>query len=100
LAAIAANDDDDEDGNEGSGGDADRGPYEYELWLSADLYTDKHTQWYYFMVSNTRPGVTYRFNIVNFIKVCLRNLSRVVHINAHLFREGAWVQEPLNLKLW
>jgi len=46
-----------------------RGQYEYELWLRTDLYTEKHTQWYYFRVSNTQPNVTYRFTIVNFIKV-------------------------------
>jgi len=51
--------------------DADRGQHEYELWLRTDLYTEKHTQWYYFMVSNTRPRVNYRFTIVNFIKVRL-----------------------------
>jgi len=49
----------------------DRGPYEYELWLRTDLYTEKHTQWYYFMVTNTQPNITYRFTIVNFMKVCI-----------------------------
>ncbi|KAK3593957.1 hypothetical protein CHS0354_040690 [Potamilus streckersoni] len=44
------------------------GDYDYELWLRYDLYTKKHTQWFYFAVSNTRPNVTYRFSIVNFIK--------------------------------
>ncbi|XP_072374866.1 cytosolic carboxypeptidase 2 [Scyliorhinus torazame] len=44
------------------------GSYEYELTLRTDLYTDKHTQWYYFRVQNTRPGVTYRFTIVNLMK--------------------------------
>ncbi|XP_041052604.1 cytosolic carboxypeptidase 2 [Carcharodon carcharias] len=44
------------------------GNYEYELTLRTDLYTDKHTQWYYFRVQNTRPGVTYRFTIVNLMK--------------------------------
>ncbi|XP_067902002.1 cytosolic carboxypeptidase 2 isoform X3 [Heterodontus francisci] len=44
------------------------GIYEYELTLRTDLYTDKHTQWYYFRVQNTRPEVTYRFTIVNLMK--------------------------------
>uniref|UniRef100_UPI00398F77BA cytosolic carboxypeptidase 2 n=1 Tax=Pristiophorus japonicus TaxID=55135 RepID=UPI00398F77BA len=44
------------------------GIYEYELTLRTDLYTDKHTQWYYFRVQNTRPGVNYRFTIVNLMK--------------------------------
>ena len=44
------------------------GPYEYELSLRYDLYTEKHTQWFYFQVSNAKPGATYRFTIVNLIK--------------------------------
>lgn len=46
-----------------------RGEHEYELWLRNDLYTNKHTQWYYFRVKNTRANVTYRFTIVNTMKV-------------------------------
>uniref|UniRef100_H2ZTE2 AGBL carboxypeptidase 3 n=1 Tax=Latimeria chalumnae TaxID=7897 RepID=H2ZTE2_LATCH len=44
------------------------GEYEYELTLRTDLYTEKHTQWYYFRVSNTQAGVPYRFTIVNLTK--------------------------------
>ncbi|XP_049980263.1 cytosolic carboxypeptidase 2 isoform X1 [Alexandromys fortis] len=44
------------------------GVYEYELTLRTDLYTDKHTQWFYFRVQNTRKDVTYRFTIVNLLK--------------------------------
>ncbi|XP_051040214.1 cytosolic carboxypeptidase 2 isoform X3 [Phodopus roborovskii] len=44
------------------------GIYEYELTLRTDLYTDKHTQWFYFRVQNTRKDVTYRFTIVNLLK--------------------------------
>ncbi|XP_074985302.1 cytosolic carboxypeptidase 2 isoform X2 [Caretta caretta] len=44
------------------------GPYEYELTLRMDLYTNKHTQWFYFQVRNTRKGITYRFSIVNLMK--------------------------------
>ncbi|XP_039393693.1 cytosolic carboxypeptidase 2 isoform X9 [Mauremys reevesii] len=44
------------------------GPYEYELTLRVDLYTSKHTQWFYFRVRNTRKGITYRFSIVNLMK--------------------------------
>ncbi|XP_076426009.1 cytosolic carboxypeptidase 2 isoform X22 [Peromyscus maniculatus bairdii] len=44
------------------------GAYEYELTLRTDLYTDKHTQWFYFRVQNTRKEVTYRFTIVNLLK--------------------------------
>lgn len=45
------------------------GDNDYELWLRFDLYTSKHTQWYYFMVQNARPGIQYRFTIMNFTKV-------------------------------
>ncbi|XP_054632653.1 cytosolic carboxypeptidase 2 [Dunckerocampus dactyliophorus] len=44
------------------------GPFNYELTLRTDLYTNKHTQWFYFRVRNMKPGVTYRFTIVNFTK--------------------------------
>uniref|UniRef100_A0A8D0G665 Cytosolic carboxypeptidase 2 n=1 Tax=Sphenodon punctatus TaxID=8508 RepID=A0A8D0G665_SPHPU len=44
------------------------GEYEYELTLRTDLYTSKHTQWFYFRVQNTRKAVTYRFTIVNLMK--------------------------------
>uniref|UniRef100_A0A1I8HWY9 Zinc carboxypeptidase n=1 Tax=Macrostomum lignano TaxID=282301 RepID=A0A1I8HWY9_9PLAT len=50
------------------------GPRDYELWLRTDLYTSKHTQWFYFRVSNTEPGQAYRFTLVNFYKV--RQLDR------------------------
>ncbi|XP_076028748.1 uncharacterized protein LOC143017765 isoform X1 [Oratosquilla oratoria] len=40
----------------------------YELHLRADLYTSRHTQWFYFAVSNTRKDITYRLSIVNLSK--------------------------------
>ncbi|KYN37082.1 Cytosolic carboxypeptidase NnaD [Trachymyrmex septentrionalis] len=40
----------------------------YQLYLRRDLYTQRHTQWYYFRVSNTRSRLTYRFSIVNMCK--------------------------------
>ncbi|KFU90656.1 Cytosolic carboxypeptidase 3, partial [Chaetura pelagica] len=42
--------------------------FEYQLTLRTDLYTSRHTQWYYFQVSNMQAGVPYRFTIVNFSK--------------------------------
>ena len=54
---------------------SNRGEHDYELWLRFDLYTNKHTQWYYFMVQNARPGVYYRFTIMNFMKVRLGKTS-------------------------
>ncbi|NXO32691.1 CBPC2 carboxypeptidase, partial [Cisticola juncidis] len=44
------------------------GPYEYVLMLRPDLYTAKHTQWFYFRVQNTRQGPLYRFTIANMAK--------------------------------
>lgn len=35
-------------------------PVYYELYLRPDLYTNKHTQWFYFRVTNTRKDVPYR----------------------------------------
>lgn len=42
--------------------------YEYDLILKPDYKTKGNTQWYYFRVSNTRTGRTYRFNIINLLK--------------------------------
>ncbi|KAK1789809.1 hypothetical protein P4O66_015693 [Electrophorus voltai] len=44
------------------------GLYDYELTLRNDMYTTKHTQWFYFCVSNMKAGVTYRFTIINLMK--------------------------------
>ncbi|XP_040894106.1 cytosolic carboxypeptidase 2 [Toxotes jaculatrix] len=44
------------------------GVYEYELTLRTDMYTTKHTQWFYFRVRNMKAGVTYRFTIINLMK--------------------------------
>ena len=32
------------------------------------MYTNKHTQWFYFQIKNAKPNVTYRFTICNFLK--------------------------------
>lgn len=44
------------------------GQFEYELVLKTDLYTNRHTQWYFFRVENVVPGITYKFRIVNLLK--------------------------------
>ncbi|XP_028264061.1 cytosolic carboxypeptidase 2 [Parambassis ranga] len=44
------------------------GVYEYELTLRTDMYTEKHTQWFYFRVRNMKAGATYRFTIINLMK--------------------------------
>ncbi|GAB0093380.1 Nna1 [Sergentomyia squamirostris] len=40
----------------------------YELYLRSDMYTNRHTQWFYFRVMNTRKKINYRFSIVNLVK--------------------------------
>lgn len=40
----------------------------YQLYARPDLYTKKHTQWFYFMVENMRKNFVYRFSIVNLCK--------------------------------
>ncbi|XP_076162473.1 cytosolic carboxypeptidase 2 [Ptiloglossa arizonensis] len=40
----------------------------YQLYLRKDLYTQRHTQWFYFRISNTRSRTTYRISIVNLCK--------------------------------
>ncbi|XP_045763673.1 cytosolic carboxypeptidase Nna1-like [Maniola jurtina] len=40
----------------------------YELHLRTDLYTNRHMQWFYFKVSNTKKQMMYRFSIVNLSK--------------------------------
>ncbi|GLH14523.1 Cytosolic carboxypeptidase Nna1, partial [Gryllus bimaculatus] len=40
----------------------------YELYLRTDLYTNRHMQWFYFRVENTRSHLQYRFSIVNLSK--------------------------------
>jgi len=42
--------------------------YEYELTLRPDLYTNKHTQWYFFRVENMKKDRKYRFTITNLMK--------------------------------
>ncbi|XP_078419519.1 cytosolic carboxypeptidase 2-like [Cetorhinus maximus] len=44
------------------------GEHEYNLILRTDLYTAKHTQWYYFQVQNMQEAVEYRFTIINLMK--------------------------------
>jgi hypothetical protein len=45
-----------------------RSDTEYDLYLRYDLYTNKHTQWFYFQIKKAKPDVEYRFTICNFLK--------------------------------
>lgn len=41
---------------------------EYNIWMAPDLYSSKHTQWFYFRVRGMVAGETYKFHVVNFQK--------------------------------
>ena len=43
-------------------------PTHYRLELSNDINTNAHTQWFLFRVTGMRPGVQYRFDVVNLEK--------------------------------
>ncbi|XP_077142794.1 cytosolic carboxypeptidase 2 isoform X3 [Ranitomeya variabilis] len=80
------------------------GAYEYELTLRTDLYTSKHTQWFYFQVKKTRRGIPYRFTITNLMKrnslynAGMKPLMYSEH-NAALRREG-WRREGADIKYY
>ncbi|XP_037087908.1 cytosolic carboxypeptidase 2-like [Pollicipes pollicipes] len=40
----------------------------YQLRMRNDLFTERHTQWFYFRVTNMRAGVLYRFSVTNFAR--------------------------------
>jgi hypothetical protein len=41
---------------------------EYELLIHPDIKNGAYRQWFYFEVRNGRPGITYRFSLVNLAK--------------------------------
>ncbi|XP_067406857.1 cytosolic carboxypeptidase 2 [Emydura macquarii macquarii] len=80
------------------------GPFEYELTLRTDLYTSKHTQWFYFRVQNTRKGVTYRFTIVNLMKpkslYCL-GMKPLLYSQKEAQTHGVgWQREGANIRYY
>lgn len=54
-------------------------PVYYELYLRPDLYTNKHTQWFYFRVTNTRKDVPYR------LVHCLPNYLSILTLCEYLY---------------
>ncbi|CAB1120211.1 unnamed protein product [Ectocarpus sp. CCAP 1310/34] len=44
------------------------GESEYNLQLAFDINTDRHTQWFYFRMSNIRRGRPYKLNMQNLMK--------------------------------
>ncbi|KAJ8248917.1 hypothetical protein GJAV_G00229170 [Gymnothorax javanicus] len=68
------------------------GLHDYELTLRTDLYTSKHTQWFYFRVRNMKAGPTYRFTIINLLKPSsLYSLG----MKPLLYSEGAAVSQGI-----
>lgn len=41
---------------------------EYNLQLAFDINTDRHTQWFYFRLSNLRRDRLYKLNMQNLMK--------------------------------
>ncbi|XP_041443827.1 cytosolic carboxypeptidase 2 isoform X2 [Xenopus laevis] len=80
------------------------GEYDYHLTLRTDLYTDRHTQWFYFRVRNTRAGVHYRFTIVNLRKpssLYSRGMRPLVYSEAEAKKLGVgWHRTGENIKYY
>lgn len=75
--------------------------FEYDLILKPDYNTRGNTQWFYFSVSNTRIGVSYKMNIVNMAKPdSLYNYGMKPCVyskkEAELFKRG-WRREGLDI---
>jgi hypothetical protein len=45
-----------------------RKDFEYDLFMRTDYGTSGFTQWFYYRISNTRKGQSYKFNILNMLK--------------------------------
>ncbi|KAM5260097.1 cytosolic carboxypeptidase 1 isoform 5-T7 [Hipposideros larvatus] len=66
---------------------------EYDLILNSDINSNHYHQWFYFEVSGMRPGVAYRFNIIN----CEKSNSQFNYGMQPLMYS---VQEALNSRPW
>ena len=81
-----------------------RGVHDYELTLRHDLYTTKHTQWFYFRVQNMKAGVTYRFSIINLLKPSSLYSAgmRPLLYSEHAAREQGqgWTRTGANIKYY
>ncbi|CAG5096104.1 Oidioi.mRNA.OKI2018_I69.XSR.g14474.t1.cds [Oikopleura dioica] len=80
------------------------GEFEYELELRTDLYTNRHTQWFYFQIKNIRPDVNYRFTIINFSKPSslYNNGLRPLMYSTHLAetRGKGWIRNGENIRYY
>ncbi|XP_053576336.1 cytosolic carboxypeptidase 2 [Bombina bombina] len=80
------------------------GKYEYELTLRTDLYTSKHTQWFYFQVQNTKRGVPYRFTITNLMKsnsLYNSGMKPLIYSQQDALLKGVgWMREGRDIKYY
>uniref|UniRef100_A0A672Q1B3 Cytosolic carboxypeptidase 1 n=1 Tax=Sinocyclocheilus grahami TaxID=75366 RepID=A0A672Q1B3_SINGR len=73
--------------------------FEYDLILNSDINSNHYHQWFYFEVGNMRPGVRYRFNIINCEKsnsqfnygmqVLMYSVQDAINGSPHWVRTGA-----------
>ncbi|XP_023554906.1 cytosolic carboxypeptidase 1 isoform X2 [Octodon degus] len=73
--------------------DLDNPKNEYDLILNSDINSNHYHQWFYFEVSGMRPGLAYRFNIIN----CEKSNSQFNYGMQPLMYS---VQEALNARPW
>ncbi|XP_032627037.1 cytosolic carboxypeptidase 1 isoform X2 [Chelonoidis abingdonii] len=66
---------------------------EYDLILNSDINSNHYHQWFYFEVSGMRPGIGYRFNVIN----CEKSNSQFNYGMQPLMYS---VQEALNSRPW
>uniref|UniRef100_A0A674JR25 Cytosolic carboxypeptidase 1 n=1 Tax=Terrapene triunguis TaxID=2587831 RepID=A0A674JR25_9SAUR len=66
---------------------------EYDLILNSDINSNHYHQWFYFEVSGMRPGIGYRFNIIN----CEKSNSQFNYGMQPLMYS---VQEALHSRPW
>ncbi|XP_056319019.1 cytosolic carboxypeptidase 1 isoform X2 [Danio aesculapii] len=73
--------------------------FEYDLILNSDINSNHYHQWFYFEVGNMRPGVRYRFNIINCEKsnsqfnygmqVIMYSVQEAINGSPHWVRTGS-----------
>lgn len=50
----------------------------YELSLRSDMYTNRHTQWFYFRIENTKKNIKYRYE--SYILLILTQTNKYTHL--------------------
>lgn len=86
-------------------------PNFYELHLRSDMYTNRHMQWFYFRITNTKKGFLYRYvkNLNTFkikFKLLVNDGKSLKHIKykysiiSKLFVESIILYFPLYFQQW